>query len=155
MNPKSKVVAYLLLLFFGFLGAHKFYVGKIGMGIIYLFTGGLYGFGVLIDLFTLGSQVDIANAIMASRHGNNGQNVSQNVVVNVTGGADAGGVTKTSAEKTILKLANDTPQLTVRDIVSQTDLELDDVERALDKLAQRGLLKEIVDENGKKLYDAS
>lgn len=50
---KNKWVAFLLCLFLGFLGAHKFYEGKAGMGVVYLFTGGLCGVGVLIDLFTL------------------------------------------------------------------------------------------------------
>ena len=31
----------------------KFYEGKIGMGILYLFTAGFFGIGVLIDFITL------------------------------------------------------------------------------------------------------
>ena len=41
------------LLFLGFLGAHKFYESKTGMGILYLFTVGLFGIGVIIDFITL------------------------------------------------------------------------------------------------------
>lgn len=52
-NPKNKWVALILCFFFGWLGAHKFYEGKIGMGIIYLFTFGLFGFGVFIDFIIL------------------------------------------------------------------------------------------------------
>ncbi len=47
---KSKMVALLLLLFLGGFGAHRFYVGKMGTGILYLFTGGLLGIGWLVDL---------------------------------------------------------------------------------------------------------
>lgn len=47
---KSKIVALLLCLFVGFLGIHRFYVGKIGTGILYFFTFGFLGIGVLIDL---------------------------------------------------------------------------------------------------------
>jgi TM2 domain-containing membrane protein YozV len=50
-------VAYLLWFFLGLIGVHKFYVGKIGMGILYIFTGGIFMIGWLIDLFTLPSQV--------------------------------------------------------------------------------------------------
>ena len=50
---KNKWVAFFLCLFIGFLGAHKFYEGKAGMGILYLFTGGLFGIGVIIDLISL------------------------------------------------------------------------------------------------------
>ncbi len=52
-RPKSKWVALLLCLFLGGLGAHKFYEGKIGMGILYLFTAGLFGIGALIDFIML------------------------------------------------------------------------------------------------------
>lgn len=46
---KNKWVALLLCLFLGGFGAHKFYEGKIGMGILYLFTCGLFGIGWLVD----------------------------------------------------------------------------------------------------------
>jgi len=52
-NPKDKWVSLLLLLFMGILGAHKFYEGRIGMGILYIFTGGLFGVGLLIDFFAI------------------------------------------------------------------------------------------------------
>ncbi len=43
----NKWVAFCLCLFLGFLGGHKFYEGKIGTGILYLFTGGLFLIGWL------------------------------------------------------------------------------------------------------------
>lgn len=53
MQPKSKWVAFFLCLFFGVLGAHKFYEGKILFGVIYILTVGLCGIGVLVDLIIL------------------------------------------------------------------------------------------------------
>ena len=50
---KNKWVAFLLCFFLGYVGAHKFYEGKIGMGILYIFTVGLFGIGWLIDFFVL------------------------------------------------------------------------------------------------------
>ena len=50
---KNKWVAFFLCLFLGFLGAHKFYEGKGGMGILYLLTGGLFCIGLFVDFFTL------------------------------------------------------------------------------------------------------
>ena len=47
--PKKKIVALLLCLFFGYLGAHRFYVGKTGTGIIWLFTFGFFGIGAVVD----------------------------------------------------------------------------------------------------------
>lgn len=52
-KPCNKWVSLLLCLFLGFFGAHKFYEGKIGMGILYIFTCGLLGFGTIIDFFVI------------------------------------------------------------------------------------------------------
>ena len=50
---RNKWVALALCFFLGFLGAHKFYEGKAGAGLLYLFTGGLCGVGALIDFINL------------------------------------------------------------------------------------------------------
>ncbi len=55
-RPKDKWVALCLCIFLGFLGAHKFYEGKAGMGILYLFTAGLFGIGWLIDIIILATK---------------------------------------------------------------------------------------------------
>lgn len=53
VRSKNKWVALALCVFLGIFGAHKFYEGKILLGIVYLCTMGLFGFGVLIDFFIL------------------------------------------------------------------------------------------------------
>lgn len=50
---KSKWVSFFLCLFLGVFGAHKFYEGRILLGILYIFTGGLFGIGVIVDLVIL------------------------------------------------------------------------------------------------------
>lgn len=52
-RERNKWVALALCFFLGFLGGHKFYEGKAGMGILYIFTCGLFGIGVLIDFITI------------------------------------------------------------------------------------------------------
>ncbi len=60
---KDKALAYLFwcAALFGICGIQRFYLGKTGTGFLWLFTFGLLGFGQLIDLFTLGRQVDSHN----------------------------------------------------------------------------------------------
>jgi TM2 domain-containing membrane protein YozV len=54
-------VGWILLTFLGLLGIHRFYLGKIVTGIIYLLTGGLCALGVLYDFWTLNSQISELN----------------------------------------------------------------------------------------------
>ncbi len=49
----DKWIAFLLCVFLGFLGAHKFYEGRIGLGILYLFTAGIFGIGILVDFIVI------------------------------------------------------------------------------------------------------
>lgn len=52
-KPKNKWVALLLCFFLGVLGGHKFYEGKIGTGVLYLFTAGLFFIGPIVDFIIL------------------------------------------------------------------------------------------------------
>ena len=53
VSPKSRLVALLLCWFFGLWGFHRFYVGKSGTGILYLFTLGLFGIGIFVDFLLI------------------------------------------------------------------------------------------------------
>lgn len=52
-RAKNKWTAFVLCLLLGYFGAHKFYEGKVGMGVLYLFTLGLFGIGWFVDLIVL------------------------------------------------------------------------------------------------------
>ncbi len=64
LPPKAVGSAYLCMLFtlIGLAGIQHFYLGKIGRGILWLLTFGLFGIGTIVDLFTLPSQTKTINA---------------------------------------------------------------------------------------------
>ncbi len=49
ISKKSRLVVVILSFFFGGLGVHRFYLGKIGSGLAMLFTFGGFGIWSLID----------------------------------------------------------------------------------------------------------
>ena len=51
-------LAWLLLVFLGVFGAHRFYLGKYFTAVLYLLTGGLLGIGYVYDILTLNEQID-------------------------------------------------------------------------------------------------
>ena len=53
VSQKSQGVLFLLWFFGGFFGLHYFYAGRVGMGLIYLFTCGLFGIGWMVDFCTI------------------------------------------------------------------------------------------------------
>jgi TM2 domain-containing membrane protein YozV len=53
ISTKSRLVALLLCFFLGPLGVHRFYVGKVGTGILMLVTLGGLGIWVVIDMILI------------------------------------------------------------------------------------------------------
>ena len=53
VSEKSKGAAAVLCFFLGALGVHRFYVGKIGTGILWLVTLGFCGIGEIVDFIMI------------------------------------------------------------------------------------------------------
>lgn len=50
VSRKNRTVASVLCIILGCFGAHQFYAGKSGLGVLYFFTLGLFGIGWLVDI---------------------------------------------------------------------------------------------------------
>lgn len=61
-GPLDYSVAWLLQVFLGVFGAHRFYMGKWLTAILWLCTGGLLLVGYLYDMWTLNGQVSEKNS---------------------------------------------------------------------------------------------
>ena len=53
VSEKRKLPAFFLCLFFGWFGVHRFYVGKVGTGVLQILTLGGLGVWSLLDLLVI------------------------------------------------------------------------------------------------------
>ena len=55
VSDKTRTLSLVLCIagFFGLGGLHRFYVGKVWTGLLYLMTGGLFGIGTIVDLIKI------------------------------------------------------------------------------------------------------
>lgn len=60
-GEKSYTVSWILLTFLGWLGIHRFYLGKWITGLLYMFTGGLFLIGIIYDYWTLNETIRDVN----------------------------------------------------------------------------------------------
>lgn len=68
VSPKSRAAAAVLAWFLGILGIHRFYVGKVGTGILMLVTLGGLGIWVLVDFIWIltGTFKDVEGRVLES-----------------------------------------------------------------------------------------
>ena len=164
----STFIAYLLwfLSGCGALGFHRFYLGKIPTGILWMCTGGLFAIGSIYDLFTLPGQVLEANmrkalydqmfrqsrpesAIPRDR-GQENWRYANDAQFRVMGG---NGREKEPPERVILKLARENKGiLTVSDVALSADIPMDEAKNILDALVSRGFAELRVRKSGSMVY---
>ena len=69
---KNNIIDLIICIFLGYIGAHKFYEGKIKLGLLYLLTVGLFGIGWIVDIFLLSLK------LIKNNHNYNNENKSKN-----------------------------------------------------------------------------
>jgi predicted transcriptional regulator len=157
-------IAYLLwfLSGFGALGFHRFYLGKIPTGLLWMFTGGLGTVGGIYDFFTLSRQVQDANLRLTLRESLNrqyrqrGNPFEQQSAGNWRYADDAKTRIvreKDSLERSILRQAKENKGiLTVSEVALTADVSLEEAQKALDALVSRGFAELRVRKSGTLAY---
>jgi TM2 domain-containing membrane protein YozV len=149
-------IAYVLWLISGFgaLGFHRFYLGKIPTGLLWMMTGGLGMFGSAYDFLTLPRQVEQANLREELRRALQ-QNRQGSFAPQWRYAEDAGTrvVPKESLERTILRVAKKNSGIaSVSDVALQADISMEDAKSALDLLVTKGFAELRVRQSGSLAY---
>jgi predicted transcriptional regulator len=148
-------IAYLLWLLSGFgaLGFHRFYLGKVPTGFLWMFTGGLGMIGAVVDFFTLPGQVreaNIRNAIFAHpryhfRRGALWRNVSDGEAHIVR--------EKEHIERIILRVAKQNKGImTPSEVALEANISLEESKKYLDTLVNKGFAELRVRQTGTVVY---
>lgn len=163
----STAIAYLfwLLSGCGALGFHRFYLGKIATGVLWMCTGGLGMVGAIYDFFTLPGQVREANMRHALHNRNYEGRPMADEQQNWRYANDAqyrvmkaeGSNTKSSRkeglEHVILKLARENRGiLTVSEVALDADISIDEAKKYLDTLVSKGFAELRVRKSGSLVY---
>ena len=128
-------IAYLLWLVSGCgcLGLHRFYLGKVGTGILWLCTGGLFGIGCIYDALTMGKQV---------REANIGARVRDQIAYENARGLppySPAEPKRENPEKSILRVARQNGGfVSPGEAALEGDLSVDEARKLLEKLAAAG-----------------
>jgi hypothetical protein len=144
----SVTVAYILWLCSGFgaLGFHRFYLGKVGTGILWMCTGGMFGIGCVIDAVTLPRQVQDANV----------RSAVEAQVRSELGYAYSSAPKPAKAEdpeKTILRVARANGGFVAPgEAALEGDMSIDEARKLLEKLAAKGNAEMRVRSSGVVVY---
>ena len=153
-------IAYLLWVLSGFcaLGFHRFYLGKIPTGLLWMCTGGLGMVGAIYDFFTLPFQVQEANLRNALNKGNYRRPLNKQQDWRYASDAQYR-VMKDKAremdhpERIILKIAKENKGvLSVSEVALEANISIEEAKQILDTLVTKGFAELRVRQNGSLAY---
>lgn len=131
--------SYLLWLLgiVGIAGVHRLYNGKIGTGLLWLFTGGLLGIGQFVDLFLVPDMANEKQLQLMARYG-----MTPHGVPSAPVGVAAQTVAAPTQEQLMVKLLMAAQQhggkLSVTQAVLATGLGFSEVESLLKEMMRKG-----------------
>ena len=168
---KSSGTAYLLwcACCFGLFRIHRFYLGKPKTGLLYLFTGGFFLIGQVIDLFRIPGMVERENMKWQLQHGSTVNiNIQGQTVHSITPEQSYRPVQQQippqqaqteidpekSLERTILKLARKFKgQLTSLELAANSPLSLEEADKALEDFVKKGYANMTVTDVGNIVFE--
>jgi TM2 domain-containing membrane protein YozV/predicted transcriptional regulator len=149
-------LAYLLWLLSGFgaLGFHRFYLGKIPTGLLWMFTGGLGMIGSIYDFFTLPGQVREANIRQAIWDGSIGRNAKSGRNWRSVNDGEARIIReKEPVEHVILKTAKANKGiLTASEVALAANISVEEARKDLDTMVNKGFAELRVRQSGTLVY---
>ena len=148
-EAKRSWIAYLLwfLCLLGVCGAHRFYVGEIGWGVVYLVTFGFCGVGQFIDLFTIPGMVRRRNLVDRALSEDLKNDAIRNATMVISGIITANDVNINQSNQSNMEnhfdLLEDSKQLGIGRITAMSDQPYTEVRKKLIELVKWSL-KEVI-----------
>ncbi len=152
-------VAYLLWLISGCgaAGFHRFYLNKVGSGLLFLFTGGVCMIGAITDFFRIPSMVREANLRIKYQRAlnliENNINPDSAEFRLLTAGRGAGKPSRKTIELQILSVAKqNSGSVTCSELALESGISVDQARKHLDTLTGKGIADMRVTKSGTIVY---
>lgn len=148
---KEKGIAYILWagMFLGVCGLQRLYAGKIGTGLLYLFTFGLLGIGQVVDLFLIPRMIEDANNRI---EGLDPAILGRGGAAALITGKRAPRTTEEFQVSLVQAAEKNGGKLSVSEAVSETGRGFTEVKKQLDQMALNGYIELDSDDEGNTYY---
>lgn len=150
---KEKGTAYILwaAFFMGVGGLQRLYAGKIGTGLLYMFTWGLFGVGQFVDLFLIPGMIDDANNRLALE-GVDARMLGRGGAQMILTGKRVPRTTEEFQVALVQAAMKNGGKLTTPEAVSETGRGFKEVKKQLDDMVVNGFIELDSDDDGETFY---